>query len=862
MSRNDAEAWAQRFYGRVPAHYRVYDADRGQPLLALLRVVAAQAANLRQDLDDLWDNFFIETCDDWVVPYLGALVGTQLLAQPVGQSNRLDVWNTVAWRRSKGTPAMLRSLAGAISGWPADFTEFFQALGWSQNVNHPRLGDPIAPDLRDPRALAHLGHADDPFDHAADFRPAGSLDQARVTKHSLGIGRAGWGTPGRHQIKTLGFFVRRLQTFAVRGSMPAAAAPGVSPAAGAASFTFDPVFCEMPLFVERTAEPLTRAAFDAAPWKPFGIDLAVRQFGVLLASEAEPQADRASSHTPFTFGGRGAGLALDAASGMRLLGPHASVPGGTHFVITAEWRDGGAPTQLGRLSTLLAARGRPGEFLPGVTAPGPGTLAITVESGRPGLGWAGLPPSPVGRFPGGVLAVRAARSGLPRDADGLYVYLPSALIRPGEPQTFHVADDGSTYMTADLAPVALAAESEGQVHPARVPTASTAFADAFTAIRRTAGGLRVADPDRFGAAQVLIRAEIFTGAFNLAGALATINQPGAAYPELEVPALWPAFQDAPSKAALHGQLPEGGPGLLSIHLVPLSGQFLPSSELIVTNRAGRSLLVYLPEVAVAPAVGVWLFVADDGSTYFAPGDDPGREAVLREGSYAGLPLARGAVGQVLPIAGVWPLQQRRPVARNLRGGGRPARLHPGELAIDPELGRFALSPDDPAVGGAGLSVDYIEAFSDRVGARTFDRQIDPAVPATRLVAHSGDADSPLTRALVGAPIHTSVADALAAAQDGDVVEIADSASYAAGAEAVLDAPAVKRLTVRAAPGQRPCLAFYDAGGGPASSSLRVRSSLDELELNGLFVTGGPLRIDAPVAQLRLLACTLDPRPAT
>ena len=105
MSRNDAEDFAQRLYARVPAHYRVYDAERGQPLLALLRVVGEQVANIRQDLDALWDNFFIETCDDWVVPYIGALVGTNLLAHPVGQSNRLDVWNTVIWRRSKGHAA-------------------------------------------------------------------------------------------------------------------------------------------------------------------------------------------------------------------------------------------------------------------------------------------------------------------------------------------------------------------------------------------------------------------------------------------------------------------------------------------------------------------------------------------------------------------------------------------------------------------------------------------------------------------------------------------------------------------------------------------------------------------------------------
>src|SRR4051794_36064185 len=118
MIHNDAEDFARRLYSRIPAHYRVYDAEQGYPLLALMRVVGEQAANIRQDLDLLWDNMFIETCEDWAVPYIAALIGTNLLARPVGQSNRLDARNTVRWRRSKGTPQMLAELAGAISGWP------------------------------------------------------------------------------------------------------------------------------------------------------------------------------------------------------------------------------------------------------------------------------------------------------------------------------------------------------------------------------------------------------------------------------------------------------------------------------------------------------------------------------------------------------------------------------------------------------------------------------------------------------------------------------------------------------------------------------------------------------------------------
>src|SRR5262249_32670704 len=182
VSRNDKEDFTQRLYSRIPQHYRVYDQEQGQPLLALIEVIAEQVANLRQNLDDLWDDFFIETCADWVVPYIGALVGTNVLANPVGRSNRLEVRDTVLWRRSKGTVAMLAALASEISGWSADIAEFFRSLGWSQNMNHLRLDRPLTADLRDPYALSLLGRADDPFAHAIDLKPANDLDQARVTR--------------------------------------------------------------------------------------------------------------------------------------------------------------------------------------------------------------------------------------------------------------------------------------------------------------------------------------------------------------------------------------------------------------------------------------------------------------------------------------------------------------------------------------------------------------------------------------------------------------------------------------------------------------------------------------------------------
>jgi len=867
MSRNDAEDFAQRLYARVPGHYRVYDVEQGQPLLALLRVIGGQVANLRQDLDALWDNFFIETCDDWAVPYIGALVGTNLLPQPVGQSNRLNVWNTVIWRRSKGTPGMLARLAQAISEWPSDLAECFRVLGWSQHMNHVRLDAVLTPDLHDLYQLSLLGRAADPFAHAADFKPARLLDQPRVTPHTLGIERAGWGTPGRYQIKNLAFFVRRLQMFPVKGVTPAAAVPGAVPPPEAACFTFDPLFRDIPLFVEHSGEPLTRIAFDRAPWETFGSDLAVRQFGVLLASEVEPQAMLSSSRTPFTFGDSGLGLSLHVTAGIRLLEPSQFQLGATHFIITTEWQQIGGPpttTPLGFLSTLHAALGSTQAFLPGSAAPGAGRLALTIQTGGPGRGWLGqpsLPASPAARFPGAVVAVRATGTGPVHSADGLYVYLPAAFVTPADKLTYYVADDGSTYTAADLNVMSLARPSEGQIYPGRTLSPSVTPADAFTVLNRMSGGLRLPDPTRLAGVEVLVQVELFTGAFQTLGAVTTSEQHNTAvvYPDLQVPDPWPAFTYGPSKRAINGDMLSEG--LLSILIRPLSSDFIPPIELIVANRRGQSLLVYLPEVLGSSSAGVRVFVADDGSTYFVPDDAVAQFDLLLQRSYGGLRLARAAAGQVLAIAGIWPLQQRRPVALNLCRCERHALLKPGELGLDPELGRFAFAPDDPVLGQDGLSVDYVEALSDRVGALNFDRQLDLTQQPTRLVSCSGDAESPRTLTLTGAPVHTSLTAAMAAAQDGDIIEIVDSATYAAPAAIVLNNPSVQKLIVRASAGQRPCLTFFQGANIPASGSIQVTMPMTLLELNGLLISGGPLLIESKVDDLHLIACTLDPHTA-
>ena len=66
-----------RLYELVPVVYRLRDAEQGYPLKALLRVIAEQVNLVEQDIADLYDNWFIETCADWVVPYIGTLINYQ-----------------------------------------------------------------------------------------------------------------------------------------------------------------------------------------------------------------------------------------------------------------------------------------------------------------------------------------------------------------------------------------------------------------------------------------------------------------------------------------------------------------------------------------------------------------------------------------------------------------------------------------------------------------------------------------------------------------------------------------------------------------------------------------------------------------
>src|SRR5205085_2658640 len=127
----------------LPTVHRVRDAEQGDPLRALLNVVNREVQLVEDDITRLYDNWFIETCDEWVVPYIADLLGIRSLAGSSsagnsGLSQRSYVANTLAYRRRKGTAAVLEQLASDITGWRCKAVEFFERTAATQHMNHPR----------------------------------------------------------------------------------------------------------------------------------------------------------------------------------------------------------------------------------------------------------------------------------------------------------------------------------------------------------------------------------------------------------------------------------------------------------------------------------------------------------------------------------------------------------------------------------------------------------------------------------------------------------------------------------------------------------------------------------------------------
>ena len=175
-------------YDRLPEIYKIHDEEQQPPgqLKQYLALVEIAFGAIHDNIEALYHDLFIETCDDWVIPYIGDLLGTSHLKGDAW-TLRADVADTIALRRRKGTLGAIEQLTYNLTRWGVHCVELLENLVWNHHLNHQRPDQGGNPPyakatrhtvirggtvtLRDPALLSLLNSPFDPFAHIADLKP-------------------------------------------------------------------------------------------------------------------------------------------------------------------------------------------------------------------------------------------------------------------------------------------------------------------------------------------------------------------------------------------------------------------------------------------------------------------------------------------------------------------------------------------------------------------------------------------------------------------------------------------------------------------------------------------------------------------
>ncbi|HET9080121.1 MAG TPA: hypothetical protein VFO01_06355 [Trebonia sp.] len=246
-----------RLWNSLPEIYRAMDYiddDTAGPLRELLNRIGVQMAVARRGIDGLWADQFIETCAGWVIPYIGALVATSQVTGLDPRGQRLDVANTVGWRRTKGTLPTAGEVARDITGWDSRVVEGFRRLArtWHQLDPAPAVAGAAAPGRTEPFTRTPQGGFADLRSAPGALLAGGPFDQAF---HHADLRRGG-GAVGWFGAEKLTVHCWRLLSLEVTGAtpVPVAGRPG--------EYVFDPTGREVPLFL-----PSRVSAGTASVWE-------------------------------------------------------------------------------------------------------------------------------------------------------------------------------------------------------------------------------------------------------------------------------------------------------------------------------------------------------------------------------------------------------------------------------------------------------------------------------------------------------------------------------------------------------------------------------------------------------------------
>lgn len=232
----------ERLYNLLPAVLRVRDSALGEPLRALAGVIDAELAGFEKDLDNLYADQFIETCAEWLVPYIGDLVRAPYLRPTHARDTNLRAYvaNTVAYRRRKGTAAVLEQIARDVTGAAARVVEFQAQVATTAHIGLPP-GRAATARLSDGNVLGRIGTPFDDLVRSVEVRAPGR-----------GAGRFG---PMR-----LGLFLWRLQARPVERSR-AVQEPSVG--GTIPCYRFDPLGRDVPLYNSPRPEAIDAFACES-----------------------------------------------------------------------------------------------------------------------------------------------------------------------------------------------------------------------------------------------------------------------------------------------------------------------------------------------------------------------------------------------------------------------------------------------------------------------------------------------------------------------------------------------------------------------------------------------------------------------
>jgi hypothetical protein len=875
-------------YRLLPAIYQEYDTTKEYYVLQeFLKIIASQAATIRHDIDGLLNNFFIKSCKEWVIPYIADLIAARVVPNS-SLNSRLDVENAIRWRKLKGTQTGLVDLIRNTINRNANVKEAFRYCSCTSHlafkasdivVNKPH----IFVNLHDQNALNDIDTENDITPHTIDVREPTQSN--------------GW-----YNIKNILLFMRQLNTYHVSQVQAEREENGLgyyfsnlvrkqqfSSSSSSSSSNSD----HFPLYDLDQGVKIRATSFAQDPFKYFGKrrGMSVKIDNILAACpsapifspverEVNPLENRVTIATATTEPNRGNNnnnnnnyddgyqanydrdnsstasntghpdfVSLHKTEGIRILEPRKFSRSDISFIIRLYcYSEERGRIEIGNYNTSkMSYRILPRSKLKKITS---GTILISIEV-APKIG------RRVAEFPESIIAIRDSRSKslvensiLSKYKNALYVYLPSILVNHDEKKYFFVDRDGSTYETQmnngrydttsyQLGPgrtnknLRTRTASSGQIYPPRQLTYSMRPLHNFAELNRFTG-IKPTDAKRYGRESFVIEAIIAINHDN--------KQEEWKIGKLEINSGNGSLSYVNERDAIKNKPEFVNEGKLMLRIskntTTTRGDF-PLSEIILTDDYGRSVLVYLPQLKFDKKGKKYdLYVADDGSTSY-------------EQDF--LNPARKSAGQIIPIPNKYPLQHRIPIYANLadwRSVGTTT-IHSGELAIDPEHGRFAFSredEDDDDAQSMHVTVDYNYAFSHDIGAGAYDRRASLNKKITKWVSknrHTSHKDA------FPSKIFKTIAEALASAEDGDVIQIEDSGIYDEGDDFTLP-PGVRAITLQAANLTMPVIKVNER------LKLNSRNSLERINLNGIAITGGPLALHENFDKVALISCTVNP----